>query len=34
MVSTAETILRSGRAHEVEEQCLSIKEVLGLIPGV
>ena len=34
MVHTAETILRSGRAHEVEEQCLSIKDVLALIPGV
>ena len=34
MVNTAETILRSGRAHEVEDQCLSIKEVLNLIPGV
>ena len=34
MVHTAETILRGGRAHEVEEQCLSIKDVLALIPGV
>lgn len=34
MVKTAETILRSGRAHEVEDQCLSIKDVLALIPGV
>ena len=34
MVDTAETILRSGRAHEVEDRCMSIKDVLALIPGV
>jgi phosphoenolpyruvate phosphomutase len=34
MVETAETILRSGRAHEVEDRCMSIKDVLALIPGV
>jgi len=33
MVKTAETILTHGRAYECEEWCMSIKEVLNLIPG-
>jgi len=33
MVSTANRILAYGRALEVEDQCLSISEVLSLIPG-
>jgi phosphoenolpyruvate phosphomutase len=32
MISTAETILRHGRAHEAEANLLSIKEILQLIP--
>lgn len=34
MVSTAESILTHGRSKEVDEQCLSIKEILELIPEV
>jgi len=33
MVRTAETILQHNRAHEAEEYCMSIKEILNLIPG-
>ena len=33
MLKTAETILHSGRAQEVEEFCMPIKEILHLIPG-
>lgn len=32
MVRTAETILRHARAMEAEEQCMSIREILTLIP--
>jgi len=32
MVKTAETILRSGRASEVREYCLPVKEIINLIP--
>ena len=34
MVSTAESILTHERSKEVDEQCLSIKEILELIPEV
>lgn len=33
MVGVAETILRNGRCHEADKQCMSINEVLNLIPG-
>jgi phosphoenolpyruvate phosphomutase len=33
MQQTAETILRHGRALEAEQHCMSIKDVLTLIPG-
>ncbi len=33
MISTAESILSHGRAFECTESCLSIKEILNLIPG-
>jgi phosphoenolpyruvate phosphomutase len=33
MVKTAETILKNGRALEVEDTCMPIKEILTLIPG-
>ncbi|HWL54498.1 MAG TPA: phosphoenolpyruvate mutase [Chthoniobacteraceae bacterium] len=33
MKQTAESILRSGRSLEVEEQCMAIKEILTLIPN-
>ena len=33
MVKTAETILNSGRAMEVRDACLPIKEIINLIPG-
>jgi len=33
MVKTAESILRNERAYEAEEFCLSIKDILNLIPG-
>jgi len=33
MVKTAETILKHGRALEVEDVCMPIKEILTLIPG-
>jgi len=33
MVRTAETILTNGRAKESDEFCISIKEILTLIPG-
>ncbi|MEM9423911.1 MAG: phosphoenolpyruvate mutase [Spirochaetota bacterium] len=33
MWEVAHTILRNGRSFEVDEQCLSIKEILKLIPG-
>jgi len=32
MMKTAETILENGRAHESEKYCMSIKEILNLIP--
>ncbi len=32
MVKTAEAILRCGRAHEAAEQCMSIGEILSVIP--
>ena len=33
MVKTAETILKNGRSKEADEYCMSIKEILNLIPG-
>ena len=33
MVDTAKTILEHGRAKEIEPNCISIKEILKLIPG-
>ncbi len=33
MVRTAETILETGRAQESDEFCISIKDILTLIPG-
>jgi len=33
MVKTAESILRNERAHEAEEFCLSVRDILNLIPG-
>jgi phosphoenolpyruvate phosphomutase len=33
MMKTAKLILECGRAYEAEEHCLSVKEVLSLIPG-
>lgn len=33
MRSIAQSILRNGRTQEVEHECLSIKEILELIPG-
>ena len=33
MKKTAKSILENERALEVEENCLSIKEILTLIPG-
>ena len=33
MVDAAETILKNQRAFEVREQCMSIKEILEIIPG-
>lgn len=33
MMNVAKTILASGRAQEVREQCMPIKEILELIPG-
>jgi phosphoenolpyruvate phosphomutase len=33
MLHTAETILKSGRSKEVDDSCMSIKEVLRLIPN-
>ena len=33
MVKTAETILENGRSKEADEYCMSIKEILNLIPG-
>ena len=33
MVRTAKKILENGRSKEVDEDCLSIKEILNLIPG-
>jgi phosphoenolpyruvate phosphomutase len=33
MLKTAETILLRGRAHEAARDCMSIKEVLNVIPG-
>jgi phosphoenolpyruvate mutase len=33
MVKTAKKILESERAHEAEEYCMPIKEILALIPG-
>lgn len=33
MIKTAKTILENERAHEAEEYCMSIKEILNLIPG-
>ncbi len=33
MVKTAETILAHGRGKEAAESCMSIKEILNLIPG-
>jgi len=32
MIKVAESILRNSRAYEAEEYCMSIKDVLGLIP--
>ena len=33
MVRTAESILRHGRGHEAAQECMSIKEILNVIPG-
>jgi phosphoenolpyruvate phosphomutase len=33
MKHTAETILESGRSKEVDDEIISIKEVLSIIPG-
>ena len=33
MLETAETILQNGRSMEVDQRCMSIKEILNLIPG-
>lgn len=33
MLRVAESILKHGRSHECEKQCMSIKEILNLIPG-
>jgi len=33
MMKTAETILKNGRAKEVDDLCMPIKEILHLIPG-
>ena len=33
MMGVAEGILKHGRTHEIEPNCISIKEVLKLIPG-
>jgi len=33
MLKTAEKILKNGRAHEVESELMSIKDILELIPG-
>ena len=33
MLKTAESILLNGRGKEASENCLSIKEILDLIPG-
>lgn len=33
MVKVAETILKNQRGFEVREQCMSIKEILNIIPG-
>lgn len=33
MLKTAESILKNGRANEATKNCLSIKEILELIPG-
>jgi phosphoenolpyruvate phosphomutase len=33
MVKTAESILLNERAHEAEEFCMPIKDILTLIPG-
>ena len=33
MLSVAESILKNGRSYDCNEQCMSIKEILNLIPG-
>lgn len=33
MVNTAKKILQNGRSKEVDDECISIKEILNLIPG-
>ncbi|MDO8509353.1 MAG: phosphoenolpyruvate mutase [Nanoarchaeota archaeon] len=33
MIKTAESILKNERAHEVEEHCMSIKDILNLVPS-
>ena len=33
MLQVAESILRHGRSSDCEEECMSIKEILELIPG-
>ena len=33
MIRTARSILEQGRAQEADEFCMSISEVLSLIPG-
>lgn len=33
MYNTAESILKHGRSYECEDYCMSIKEILNLIPG-
>ena len=34
MLKTAQTILRHGRAHECEEYCMPIKEIIRLVPDL
>ena len=33
MINVAELILKHGRSYEVNDDCMSIKEILELIPG-
>jgi phosphoenolpyruvate phosphomutase len=33
MFKTAQSILKNSRAHECEQECMSIRDILNLIPG-